>query len=138
VGPARLLLRKEFEPDHGQLEFGEVDGAYPQWASGSEPFVANAQKIVVATLPEMEGSAVLEVWESEDDEAPEEGTILIYDGIIQLSGSNAEIGTGLGGNLVRVPLERGEHRVRVFVDEPGYAARVVFLVSTAEPRGSDG
>jgi hypothetical protein len=129
---SRLLLRREFTPDHAQLEFGDVEGAYPAWAFGGEPLVANEEKIGVATLPDFEGDAVIEVRLTAIQEVPDDVGVLIHDGIIRLSGDDAEVGTCLGGDLERVRLGRGRHRVRVFVDEPGYATRIVFLVGPPE------
>jgi hypothetical protein len=48
-----------------------------------------------------------------------------YEGLIRLSGDESEANTYLGGELERIRLG-GEHRVRVFVDEPGYATRIPF------------
>jgi hypothetical protein len=129
---ARLLMRREFTPDHAQLEFGDIDGEYPQWEFGAEPLVANEHKIVVATPPELEGDAVIEVWAGADKQVPQDAGVLIHDGFIRLSGDDAEVGTYLGGRLERVRVGRGRHRVRVFVDEPGYATRIVYIVTPAE------
>jgi hypothetical protein len=125
----RLLLRDEFEPDHAQLEFGEVNGDYPQWGFGGEPVVANDAKVVVATLPESEGKALVEVWAADRGEPIDGSGVLVYDGRIVLSGDDAEVGTFLGGRLELVQVGPGEHRVQVFVDEPGYATRLSFVVT---------
>ena len=116
----QVLLKREFRPDHAQLEFGAVDGSYPDGEFGSEPLVASDEKVVVATLPEFEGNA-----------SPDDAGTLIYDGVMRLATADAEVGTVLGGDLQRVPLEPGEHRLKVFVNEPGYASRIVFLVTAA-------
>jgi hypothetical protein len=57
-----------------------------------------------------------------------------YEGLIRLSGDESEASTYLGGELERIRLGRSEHRVRVFVDEPGYATRIAFLVTPGAPR----
>ena len=107
-----------------------MGGSYSDWEFGSEPLVANDEKVIVARRPDFEGDALVEVW-LDADESPEGAGALIYDGVIRLATAGAEAGTFLGGDLQRVALEPGEHRLRVFVDEPGYASRIVFLVTLA-------
>jgi len=85
--------------------------------------------VVVATLPDFEGDVDVEVWLDADESSPASAGSLIYDGVVRLATGDAEAGTFLGGDLERLVLEPGEHRLRVFVDEPGYASRIVFLVS---------
>jgi hypothetical protein len=128
VATGEILLRREFRPDHAQLEFGAVGSSYPEWDFGDEPVVANGEKVVVATRPDFEGAAVVEVRRGTSDEPLDDASALIFDGVIRVSGDGAEVGTYLGGDLERIALSPGEHRLRVFVDEPGYASRVVFSV----------
>jgi hypothetical protein len=131
VPTSEILLKKAFRPDHAQLEFGEVGGRYPEWSFGSEPVVASEEKIVVATLPDFEGDAMLEVWRIGDESPPDVAGELIYDGVIRLSGEDAEAGTYLGADLERIRLGSGVHRIRLFVDKPGYASHLVFVVTHA-------
>ena len=124
-----MLVSREFRPDHAQLEFGAVGASYPEWGFGSEPMVANGEKVVVATGPDFEGNVVVEVRRGGADQPPEGASALIHDGAIRVSRAGAEVGTYLGADLERVVLPAGDHRVRVFVDEPAYATRVVFVVA---------
>jgi hypothetical protein len=129
---AQLLMRREFAPDHAQLEFGDIDGEYPQWEFGDEPFVASEEKIVVATRPDFEGDVLVEVWGKAGQQVPQDAGTLIHDGFIRFTGDEAEVGTYLGGSLERVRVGQGRHRVRIFVDEPRYATRIVYIVTPAE------
>lgn len=134
MSKSEILFRREFRPDHAQLQFGAVGARYPEWGFGTEPVVADDEMIVVATLPDFEGKAMLEIWKAEAQEAPDGLGILIHEGVIQLKEDAAEVGSYLGGSLEQVLVGRGQHRVRVFVDEPGYAKRIVCLV-TPNPSG---
>jgi hypothetical protein len=125
---SRLLARKELEPDHAQVELSAVGGLdYPDWGRGDEAVVALEDCIAVATRPEHEGTVVIEVW----DELPPdvaEATTHVHEGDLMLDGSEAQIGSYLAGEVEHVALGPGRHRVRVFVDQPGYAERVYFEV----------
>jgi hypothetical protein len=122
-----LLVRFSVEPAHAQVALADPRAAaYPEWDSGREPVTATEQVIVVATRPDVEGDVKIEVWTG-----PAEfrlGTV-VFDGPFLLAGPEASVGC-LGTESVRaVELGAGEHRVRIFVDEPGYATQVAFAVS---------
>jgi hypothetical protein len=129
VAITEILLQRSFLPDHAQLEFGAVGSAYPEWDFGDEPLVANRERVVVATRPDFEGAVVVEVHFGTAEEPPDHARESIFDGVIRVSSDGAEVGTYLGGDLERIALPAGEHRLRVFVDEPAYASRVVFIVA---------
>jgi hypothetical protein len=108
----RGFLKREFRSDHAQLEFGATGGKYPEWDFGSEPVVANQEKVVVATLPDVEGDALLEVWRSVNQATPGDVGALIYDGVRPLAGQGAEAGSFLGCDLESVSLDPGDHRLK--------------------------
>jgi hypothetical protein len=96
--------------------------------SGREPITETDQVIVVATRPDFEGDVEIEVWAG-----PVEfrRATLVFAGPFVLSGSEAAVGCLRTPSLRAVELGAGKHRVRMFIDEPGYATQVAFAVSRA-------
>jgi hypothetical protein len=125
----RLLAQLELEPDHAQVELSDPLGSdYPQWERGDEPAVAAEDCIAVATRPEDEGTVVIEVWEGAP---PSHAAELVHEGTFVLAGPEAQIGSYLAGELLGVALGEGRHQVRTYVDQPGYATRIAFVVDSA-------
>jgi hypothetical protein len=124
---ARLLARKELEPDHAFVEISDPLGSnYPEWPEGEQVVAALPEAVVVATKPEMEGTVTIEVW-SEEEWTNIAGE-LVYEGELVLSGEDAQIGSTLAGDLAPVRLRPGRHKLRVVVDRPGDAERIQFVV----------
>jgi hypothetical protein len=129
---SRLLARKELEPDHGFVELSDPLGRdYPDWPEGEQVVAALPECIIVATKPETEGMVTIEVWSEEGWTNPSGGE-LVCEGEIVLSGQDAQIGSTLAGELDPVRLGPGRHGVRVFVDAPGYAETIQFVVSAPD------
>ena len=129
----QLLLRKSFTPAYAQLEFGNCEAtAYPQWdpnwGEGRQPYVANEERVAIATQPEVEGDVEVEVWNG----APRvrgSGEV-IYEGVIRFGEDCARVGTAAGDDLEYVSVKPGEQKVTVIVDAPGYAS---WLTVNLEP-----
>jgi hypothetical protein len=125
--PPRRLARKRVTPAYGQVELGDpYSPDYPQWEHGNEPAVANDRVVAIATKPEHEGDVEMELWEGEL-EAPK-GLVEIFRGELDFSDDLAQIGTLAGDDVETVPISPGTHRVVAYVDEAGYAERIVFAL----------
>jgi hypothetical protein len=120
------LIEMHFHTAYAQVELSDAEGLpedVPGW-DGDTPVAATPHYVTVATKPDIEGPVHIEVWRG----ARDCDGVLIYDDTLVLRGSCAQVGSSVAAELRQIDLGAGEHRVQVFVDEPGYAERVTFNV----------
>lgn len=109
-----LLRSESVQPLHRQVQFGDaLADDYPQWETGHESAIFDAQTIVVATRDDWKGDVQVEVWIEPTGQKLEGSQIL--DAEVQLVGDVAQFGNLVAGQLFDVGLRRGWYRVRVLV-----------------------
>jgi hypothetical protein len=117
-------------PLYGQIDVRDAnpdaaDVDRPQWDSGDEPVLASTQCIVLATRSDLHGPVEIEVWVGADEHRP--AGHLLFEGELLTTGEGAAVGNPLAGDLHRVPLPVGFHRLRIYADQPVDPGRFVIL-----------
>jgi hypothetical protein len=125
----RLLGRFEVWPHYHQVEVRDVgeDVDCPQWESGDEPALAADRCLVLATRPDLDGTATVtvELWAGPIDTA-QPGAV-VFDGTLLTTGACLLVGSSITGELHEVPMPAGWHRVRVSADPPASPERLVVV-----------
>ena len=117
-----LVDRVQVWPLHRQVAIIDQDAAdTPRWETGEEPLVAGEQAILVATRTDLD-PVELEVWVGAPT-TPPPGPLL-FDGKLLTTGKGVEVGGLVVGDVVRVELPAGWHRLRIWADQPGTATRL--------------
>jgi hypothetical protein len=114
-------------PLYHQVEVCDVAAAdCPRWERDDERVLASAQSIVMATRPDLEGDVEFDVRVAPiGDEHP--AGHLLFDGELCTTGQGALVGSSLSGQMRRIPLSTGWHRVRIYTDQPTNPARFTVL-----------
>ena len=123
------MMYMKIAPVNGQivLVVPDAEELPPEWRTGGEPYVANTGAIYVATISDIDGEVIVEVWAGI---SPYEGQDPIYDGILEVRDAGAFVGSYTGNHLGHLALlSEGRHRVRVFTNRSEtQVTHVIFVV----------
>jgi hypothetical protein len=110
-----MLLEVSVMPAYAQVELSAADAAtYPDWPTGKEAAVADASTVAVATRPDSDGPVRVIVGPDLSSTTTEAWSE-VWQGTLTSHAGRYRVGSGLGGNLVDVPVLAQRLRVRVFV-----------------------
>lgn len=134
----RLLTRVTVSPLHAQVEITDREARhFPQWGTGRERVVASSQCIAVATRDDRHGPVTIEAWEGALGSVDKDSE-RVFDGEFVVTSDEAEVGNSISNELTPVRLNRGIHRVQVYVSPAGALAERVYFVVDADVDGNSG
>lgn len=118
--------------DHGILviEDSESRPDHEAWEIDSQPAHATTDSIYVAVLPEMEGVVTTSVRTESEGSPTADDLHLIYEGSLEVASRSLLIGDSDRNLEIRIPVYSSECEIAVFVDETGFASRVLIQLRT--------
>jgi hypothetical protein len=98
----------------------ETTEQIPAFANAEEQITSSATTVVIRVEHEQEGLATVHVYKHSGDL----GGNPVFDGTIRASNETLTVGDALAERLIRVSVEIGMHRLRVFLNRPANATHV--------------
>jgi hypothetical protein len=122
-------------PLNAQVEVSDPNSRdYPAWGTGLEKAVATPDSIAIATIGDMDGNVTMRVLGVSTDVFPAktppglEGLSHLHEGVLVLSQGDLVIGNGLAGDLHRLSVGPGAHKIRILGNAVARPSEVVILL----------